>query len=92
MANFTLIPLKPGALDPLWPVLEMYPEERRNRLGIIDGRASDDNNNVIWLRPGEPIFEHFQGLYHHRVLEGKPSVVECSSMQPPNRRTCSTWH
>src|SRR5712692_4667724 len=31
---FSLQALKPGALDPLWPTLEAYPPEQRNRLTV----------------------------------------------------------
>lgn len=61
---FSLLPLKPGALDPLWPVLEMYPSERRERLAIFNHQetASRDNhwNDSILLHPGEPLFDHLR--------------------------------
>ncbi len=61
---FSLLPLKPGALDPLWPVLEMYPAERRERLVIFSHQdtASADSHltDTILLHPGEPLFDHLR--------------------------------
>jgi transcriptional regulator with XRE-family HTH domain len=63
---FSLNPLKPGALDPLWPVLESYPAEQRDRLVIFGhpdaGLADDHLTNTILLHPGEPLFDHLRAF------------------------------
>ncbi len=51
---FSLYPLIPGALDPLWPLLESYPPEQRNRFTFyrqFNGAAA------TFLHPGEPFFD-----------------------------------
>ena len=63
--EFSLLPLKSGALDPLWPVLEMYPAERHNRLAIFQKQGLD-TPNVIFLHPGEPFFDHFRAYFSVR--------------------------
>jgi superfamily II DNA or RNA helicase len=61
---FSLLPLKAGALDPLWPVLEMYPAERREKLAVFrhQGAASTDAHSpdTVFLHPGEPFFDHLR--------------------------------
>ena len=53
---FTLRPLKPGALDPLWPVLEIYPVEQRGRMTI----HKPESEETIFLHPGEPFFDRLR--------------------------------
>jgi superfamily II DNA or RNA helicase/DNA-binding XRE family transcriptional regulator len=53
---FTLRPLKTGALDPLWPILEIYPAEQQNRLTI----HKPNSENTIFLHPGEPFFDRLR--------------------------------
>jgi SNF2 family DNA or RNA helicase/DNA-binding XRE family transcriptional regulator len=53
---FSLRPLKTGALDPLWPTLEIYPAEQQNRLTI----RKSDSENTIFLHPGEPFFDRLR--------------------------------
>lgn len=61
---FSLNPLKADALDPLWPVLEMYPAERRERLVIFSHQVTTSSENyltdIILLHPGEPLFDHLR--------------------------------
>ena len=52
--EFRLVASRPGALDPLLPALEMYPEDTRDRLTVY---RSDHNGEGVWLHPGEPIFD-----------------------------------
>jgi len=52
--TFSLYPLKPGALDTLWPLLEVYPPEQRRSFTFI--RPSTDAS-VIFLHPGELFFD-----------------------------------
>jgi len=56
---FSLYPLIPGALDPLWPLLESYPPEQRNRFTF--NRQSNDVP-AIFLHPGEPFFDRLLGM------------------------------
>jgi hypothetical protein len=51
---FHLRPLKQGALDPLWPVLETYSERQRARLTVY---RPDDREEAVFLHPGEPLFD-----------------------------------
>jgi superfamily II DNA or RNA helicase len=51
---FSLQALKPAALDPLWPSLEAYPPEQRNRLTVYRPETPQD---AIFLHPGELLFE-----------------------------------
>jgi superfamily II DNA or RNA helicase len=53
---FSLRPLSSGSLDPLWPVLEGYKPQRRERLTV---RKPEPEEECIWLRPGEPFFDRF---------------------------------
>jgi len=52
--SFHLRPLKQGALDPLWPVLETYSERQRARLTVY---RPDDREEAVFLHPGEPLFD-----------------------------------
>jgi hypothetical protein len=45
------------ALDPMWPVLETYPIEKRNRLTVYKPK---DPAEAIFLHPGEPFFDRFR--------------------------------
>ena len=56
---FSLYPLKPGALDTLWPLLEGYPPEQRNRFTFT--RPSTETP-AIFLHPGEPFFDHLRAV------------------------------
>jgi superfamily II DNA or RNA helicase/DNA-binding XRE family transcriptional regulator len=58
-SEFALLPLKTGALDPLWPVLEMYPAEQREKLAIFR-RKGKDSPDTVFLHPGEPFFDHLR--------------------------------
>ena len=43
--------MAPGALDPLWPVLEMYPTERREKLAIFRRQGADSSGTVFSTVP-----------------------------------------
>jgi SNF2 family DNA or RNA helicase len=58
-AIFSLVPLKPGALDPLWPLLESYPAEQRK--GFTFSREATDTP-AIFLHPGEAFFDHLLAM------------------------------
>jgi superfamily II DNA or RNA helicase len=55
--TFALQAATPGALDLIWPVLEAYATERRERLTVYRPRNGED---VIFLHPGEPVFERLR--------------------------------
>jgi SNF2 family DNA or RNA helicase len=61
--TFSMQPLKPGALDPLLPLLEFYSPARRDSLSFYRPKASDAS---IWLHPGEPLFERFRLYFFSR--------------------------
>jgi Helicase conserved C-terminal domain/Domain of unknown function (DUF3883) len=56
-AIFSLRALKPGALDPLWPIIESYWPEQRGRLTV---HKPHDRGEAIFLHPGEPLFDRFR--------------------------------
>lgn len=58
-SEFSLLPLKAGALDPLWPVLETYPAEQREKLAIFRPQGKD-SPDTVFLHPGEPFFDHLR--------------------------------
>jgi superfamily II DNA or RNA helicase/DNA-binding XRE family transcriptional regulator len=62
---FALRPVQPGALDPLWPVLESYPPEHRSRLTIYQEQAGK-GKQVIFVRPGEPLFNQMVSCFYDR--------------------------
>ena len=70
---FSLQPLAFGALDPLFPVLELYPENCRDNFSVVRPSTRKD---VIWLHPGEPVFERFRALATERLAdEGRRGAV-----------------
>lgn len=64
--TFSFRVLEKGALDPLLPVLNTYPPHLHDRLTTYRPGPDDD---AIWLRPGEPLFEAFQAYVHARFAE-----------------------
>jgi SNF2 family DNA or RNA helicase len=63
---FFFRPARPRALDPLLPVLELYPEDCRENFCVsrLEGRK-----DVIWLHPGEPVFERFRTLVGEHLTD-----------------------
>ncbi len=55
--TFALKPLRPGALDFLWNLLETYPPARRQRLTVHKPR---DAAEALFLHPGEPVFDRWR--------------------------------
>jgi hypothetical protein len=55
--TFALKPLRPGALDFLWNLLETYPPTRRQRLTV---HKPKDTAEALFLHPGEPVFERLR--------------------------------
>jgi len=64
--EFSLRPTIPGATDSLLPALELYPEKTRRRFSVMRPADRDD---VIWLHPGEPVFEQLRALVRDRLAD-----------------------
>ncbi len=56
---FSLRPVVPHALDAILPILELYPEDCRARFSVS---RLESRKDIIWLHPGEPVFERFRRL------------------------------
>ena len=63
---FSLVAMRPKALDPLLPALELHPEELHGRLTVYRPREGDE---AIWLHPGEPVFDHLAASVVNRLGE-----------------------
>jgi superfamily II DNA or RNA helicase/transcriptional regulator with XRE-family HTH domain len=74
--RFRFKPLKPGALDPLWPLLEAYLPEQRENLTVY--RPKPGEPPAIYLHPGEPVCERLRALvtdrYGREALRGATFV------------------
>jgi len=55
--GFAFAPLKPGSIDFLWNLLETYTPSRRGRLTV---RKPNDAEEVLFLHPGEPVFDRLR--------------------------------
>ncbi|MCR4442853.1 MAG: helicase-related protein [Peptococcaceae bacterium] len=56
---FFFKPLRPGALDSLWPVLDSYEPERQERLTVYKPKEGD---KAVFLHSGEPLFDRYCAL------------------------------
>jgi len=63
---FSFRAMKPGVLDSVLEAAEIYSERAWNRLTVT--RPVNDRD-VIWLRPGEPVFERFRSLVSMKLGE-----------------------
>ena len=63
---FSLRALRLGAMDPLLSVLEFYPEKSRDNFSVV---RPSERKDVIWLHPGEPVFERFRALASERLSD-----------------------
>ncbi len=63
---FSLRPLRLGAMDPLLPALELYPENMRDNFSVA---RQSERKDTIWLHPGEPVFDRFRALAGDRLAE-----------------------
>jgi hypothetical protein len=58
-------------MEPLWPVLESYPSEQRQRFTVY---RPQDRDKAVFLHPGEPVFELLCDLlrqrYGRQALQG----------------------
>lgn len=79
---FMLQPLQTGAMDPLLPVLEVYPEKCRNNFSVM---RPSDRKDVIWLHPGEPVFERLRQMAteRHANLATRGAVLVDPSASKP---------
>ena len=57
-AAFALVPNRPRAADALLPMLEVYPEEARERLTVY---KPANRESAVWMHPGEPVFDGLSG-------------------------------
>lgn len=62
--EFALSASETGALTPLLPVLERYPEESRRRL--VTEKPDEDESGQIWIHPGEPVFDRISAMVKDR--------------------------
>ncbi|MCL6613252.1 MAG: DUF3883 domain-containing protein [Firmicutes bacterium] len=70
---FSMRPQVRGAMDRLLAALELYPKEAHNRFSVTKPSGHEE---VIWLHPGEPVFESFRSLVSERLAnEGQRGAV-----------------
>ena len=81
-STFSLRPLKVGALDLLWPLLDKYPPDLRERLTVYRPRNKDE---AVFLHPGEPLFDCLRDSLCSRfgrdALRGA-AFVDATAQQP----------
>ncbi len=63
---FALRPSKPGTLDWLLPMLEMYPPEVRDACTVYTPK---EREQALFMHPGEPLFDRFRSHVCHRFAE-----------------------
>jgi len=69
---FSMRPSKRGAMDKLLPALEAYGSSQHH----FTVSRPEDNREVIWLHPGEPVFEQFRSMVNERISpEAKRGAV-----------------
>ncbi|MEK7679377.1 MAG: helicase-related protein, partial [Deltaproteobacteria bacterium] len=70
---FSFRPVRAGAIDPLLPVLQFYPENAWESLSVV---RPLDRKDTIWLHPGEPVFERFRSMVSDRLAdEGRRGAI-----------------
>ena len=85
--TFAFTMQKPGALDFLWNLLETYPPARRQRLTV---QKPKDASEVLFLHPGEPVFDRLAGPRLRAVRRRGPRGAGSSWTRLRRARTCST--
>jgi hypothetical protein len=80
--TFALRSLQPGALDPLWPVLESYPPEHRERLTVHQDQAGK-GKKAVFVRPGEPLFDRLVSCFYERF--GRQALRGATFVDPTAR-------
>ena len=68
--TFAFTMQKPGALDFLWNLLETYPPARRQRLTV---HKPKDPAEVLFLHPGEPVFDRLRVHVCERFADVGPA-------------------
>lgn len=63
---FSFRAARPGALDILWPVLESYSPEERDRITFY---RPEESSQSIWLHPGEPVFDQLRAYICERFRQ-----------------------
>ncbi len=63
---FSFRAARPGALDILWPLLESYPPEERDRITFY---RPEESSQSIWLHPGEPVFDQLRAYICERFRQ-----------------------
>lgn len=63
---FAFRAVRPGALDILWPVLEVYSPEERERLTFY---KPEETAPAVWLHPGEPVFDQLRAYTCERFRQ-----------------------
>jgi hypothetical protein len=80
--KFSLRPLQPGALDPLWLSMDCYPDVQRNALTF---QRPDNGEQAVFMHPGEPLFDSFnayiQDRFTDQALKGA-AFVDPTAEQP----------
>ncbi len=70
---FSFRSIRPGAMDPLLSMLQLYPEKAWERFSVL---RPMDRKDAIWLHPGEPVFERFRLMVSERLTdEGKRGAI-----------------
>lgn len=70
---FSFRPLDPGALNRLLPIMEAY---GKNVERFTVTRPSGKDEDVLWLHPGEPVFEEFRSIVREKLSgEGRRGAV-----------------
>src|SRR6266536_5997952 len=64
---FALRPLKPGKLDWLLPYLERYSPQARETCTLYHPNSEDEE--TIFLHPGEPVFDRFRDAIRDRFAQ-----------------------
>ena len=89
--QFALTPRRSGALDPLLPALDAYPDEAREWLTV---RRPQDDAAGIWLHPGEPLFDvlcsEIRSRYRDDALRGA-IFVDSMAQEPYLLHLAELW-
>lgn len=64
--TFSFKAIVPGALDPLWPLLESYPPQQRDHLTVF---KPEEGRPALFMHPGEPVFDLLRGYFCQRYTD-----------------------
>ena len=65
---FTFRPIRDGAVDALLHAMEFYSARQRTCLSVIRPDPAD-KDRIIWLHPGEPLFECFRATVSEQLQD-----------------------